>query len=90
MASLDGKALVAKRSVSYYGAGRNGRFEGRIPGVTATLCVQCDHTEPKCTCEKYCCYCQSQHGVRMCVDGMYYCPDCREACDIHIADPDEH
>jgi hypothetical protein len=50
------------------------------------LCVQCDKPEEKCTCEKYCCYCQSQQGVRLCIDGLYYCPDCREACDVRVVD----
>ena len=56
--------------------------------VTSTVCSQCDHPESKCTCEKYCCFCQSQYGVRLCVDELYYCPDCREACDVRIADSD--
>jgi len=24
--------------------------------------------------------------VRLCVDGLYYCPDCREAVDVRLAD----
>ncbi len=55
-----------------------------------TVCSQCDKPERKCTCEKYCCFCQSQYGVRLCVDGLYYCPDCREACDVHLAEADVH
>jgi len=54
----------------------------------AVLCLQCDKPERDCTCEKYCCFCQSQLNVRLCMDGMYYCPDCREACDARI--PDAH
>jgi hypothetical protein len=23
--------------------------------------------------------------VKLCADGLYYCPDCREACDIAVA-----
>jgi hypothetical protein len=50
------------------------------------LCMQCDKTEEKCTCDKYCCFCQSQQGVRLCIDGLYYCPDCREAVDVRVVD----
>lgn len=46
------------------------------------VCAQCDQPETKCTCDKYCTYCQSQEGVRLCEDGLYYCPDCREACEL--------
>ncbi len=50
------------------------------------LCSQCDLPENKCTCGRYCCYCQGQEGIRMCMDGKYYCPDCREACEIHVVE----
>jgi hypothetical protein len=53
-----------------------------------TLCSQCDKPEMQCICEKYCSFCQSQYGVRLCIDGLYYCPDCREACDVRLADND--
>lgn len=56
----------------------------------AVVCSQCDKTEAECSCEKYCCFCQSQHKVRLCVDGLYYCPDCREACDVRVAEKDDH
>jgi len=49
------------------------------------LCSQCDQPEGTCKCDRYCCYCQGQQGVRLCVDGKYYCPDCREACEISVA-----
>jgi hypothetical protein len=49
------------------------------------VCVQCDKTEEYCTCEKYCTICKGQHNVRLCADGLYYCPDCREACDVSLA-----
>src|SRR5580704_8077380 len=48
-------------------------------------CSQCDKTEPECTCEKYCTICKGQDKVRLCSDGLYYCPDCREACDVALA-----
>lgn len=50
------------------------------------VCTQCDKEERYCECEKYCTYCQSQHAIRLCEDGLYYCPDCREACDIHTVE----
>jgi hypothetical protein len=49
------------------------------------VCVQCDQTEEYCTCEKYCTICKGQSGVRLGADGLYYCPDCREACDVPLA-----
>ncbi len=56
-----------------------------MPGPVV-VCVQCDQPEERCGCEKYCTYCQSQTGIRLCEDGLYYCPDCREACEVHVAD----
>jgi hypothetical protein len=46
-------------------------------------CMQCELTEEKCECEKYCCQCQGQLAIRLCEDGLYYCQPCREACDHH-------
>ena len=54
------------------------------------LCVQCDKPEDQCTCEKYCTICKSLEKVRLCMDGLYYCPDCREACDVTLADTRGH
>ena len=54
--------------------------------IETTVCAQCDKPEMECTCEKYCCFCQSQQDVRLCVDGLYYCPDCREACEMRLAE----
>jgi hypothetical protein len=56
---------------------------------TVVLCVQCDKPERECTCDRYCCYCQGLEGIRFCADGKYYCPDCREACEIRVADPND-
>src|SRR5262249_12839835 len=53
------------------------------------LCAQCDLPEEKCLCDRYCCYCQGQQGIRLCMDGKYYCLDCREACEIHVAGTDD-
>jgi hypothetical protein len=49
------------------------------------MCSQCDLPEGTCKCDRYCCYCQGQQSIRLCVDGKYYCPDCREACEISLA-----
>jgi hypothetical protein len=58
--------------------------EGLMPAQV--LCVQCDKSEEHCVCEKYCTICQGQLDVRLCMDGLYYCPDCRDACDVSLAD----
>jgi hypothetical protein len=50
------------------------------------VCAQCDMSEASCACEKFCVFCQSQLDVRLCHDGLYYCPACREACDYKTAD----
>ena len=50
-----------------------------------TVCVQCEMPEERCACEKYCSICKGQHSIRLCSDGLYYCPDCREACDVELA-----
>ena len=55
-------------------------------GKTKFLCSQCEMSEQRCECEKYCCLCQSQIDIRLCQDGLYYCPACREACDYKTAD----
>src|SRR3954447_21451051 len=57
--------------------------EAVMPGPV--LCSTCDKPEGQCTCEKYCTICKGQHKVRLCADGLYYCPDCREACDVSLA-----
>ena len=56
---------------------------------TVTLCVQCDKPERQCMCDRYCCYCQGAYGIKLCADGKFYCPDCREACDIHLAESND-
>ncbi len=44
-------------------------------------CMVCSQPEEHCHCPKYCALCQSDYGVRLTEDGLYYCTDCREACD---------
>ncbi len=48
------------------------------------VCVLCDKLEYECKCDRYCCICKGQDKIRLCVDGQYYCPDCREACDLAV------
>ena len=55
-----------------------------------TLCSQCDKSENQCTCEKYCCHCKSMENIHLGIDGLYYCSDCREACDVPLAESDVH
>lgn len=50
------------------------------------LCAQCDHPEEHCDCPRYCCLCHNTEGVRLVSDGLYYCGDCREACDYKTED----
>ena len=45
-------------------------------------CAVCELEEARCICEKYCFLCQGGNDVRLCADGMYYCLDCREACEL--------
>lgn len=52
----------------------------------AYVCMQCEMPEPKCVCERYCCLCQTQLGIRLCEDGLMYCPACREACGYKTSD----
>ncbi len=48
-------------------------------------CSQCDKAEEYCKCDRYCVICKGLLSVRLGVDGLYYCPDCREACDVALA-----
>lgn len=49
-------------------------------------CQQCDKPERECLCDRFCILCQSQHDVRLCQDGYYYCADCRQACHYYTED----
>jgi hypothetical protein len=49
-------------------------------------CLLCESVESRCHCDKYCCLCQSQLNVRLSNDGLYYCAECREACDYKTSD----
>lgn len=48
----------------------------------AYKCAVCEQEEEQCQCIKYCCLCQGYNDVRLCSDGMFYCLECREACDL--------
>jgi hypothetical protein len=48
------------------------------------VCAVCNLEERECKCDRYCTYCKGQENIRMCVDGLYYCPDCRQACEISV------
>lgn len=83
-------ALVRRARMSYYCLRTTPKPGGRTGNVPTTVCSQCDKPEAKCTCEKFCCFCQSQYNVHLCVDGLYYCPDCREACDVRVVETNDH
>lgn len=48
------------------------------------VCTVCDKQEAECKCDRYCCICKGQYNIRLCMDGLYYCPECREACEISV------
>ena len=48
--------------------------------------MQCEMLEDKCDCEKFCCLCQGQVDIRLCQDGLWYCPPCRQACGYKVSD----
>lgn len=54
------------------------------------VCALCDKPEHQCQCDRYCCLCQAVFGIRLCVDGQYYCPDCREAMDLRVVESHDH
>ncbi len=54
-----------------------------MPGPV--LCSMCDKPEKNCSCDKYCTICKGSYNIRLCEDGNYYCPDCREGCDMRLA-----
>jgi hypothetical protein len=49
------------------------------------VCSMCDKPEQECRCDRYCCICAGFDRVKLGADGLYYCPDCREACDVKLA-----
>jgi len=57
-----------------------------MPGSHQVVCSQCDKPEESCVCEKYCTICKGQSNIRLGADGLYYYPDCREACDVRVVD----
>ena len=55
--------------------------------METVICSMCGKPEQVCQCERYCCICMGQQAVRLCLDGFYYCPACRDACDAGVANP---
>jgi hypothetical protein len=49
------------------------------------VCSQCDKPEQECRCDHYCCICAGFERVKLGADGLYYCLDCMEACDVKLA-----
>ena len=58
--------------------------------MNAVVCMQCEKRERDCVCDRYCCICTGQFEIRLCNDGLYYCPDCREACDVNVVSPESN
>jgi len=50
------------------------------------VCSICEKPEAECLCVRYCCICTGLDGVRLCADGLYYCPACRDACEVKLAE----
>jgi hypothetical protein len=84
--------VAGMKTYSCRNAPRSGKvfFEEIAMPAGPVLCAQCDKPEYQCTCEKYCTICKGMENVRLCMDGLYYCPDCREACDVTLADTRGH
>jgi len=53
--------------------------------MSETVCAVCDKPEHECDCARYCIICHGQWQIRLCNDGLFYCQDCREACDLSLA-----
>jgi len=66
------------------------QFSLGAPMRSQVVCSICDKTEHDCLCEKYCTNCKGQYNVHLCSDGLYYCPECREACDVSLAENRVH
>ena len=67
-----GKPLFRRRETRYSAAGMAEPYK----------CGICDLEEARCLCDKFCCLCHGANNVRLCNDGLWYCIDCREACDL--------
>jgi hypothetical protein len=80
-----GWPIVFYRGLCGWGRSSGSAQSRRNDMQSTVLCSQCDLPEGACKCDRYCCYCQGQQSVRLCMDGKYYCPDCREACEISVA-----
>ncbi len=54
--------------------------------IKVFTCGACDKPEIDCKCDRYCMLCHSPYSIRLCQDGLFYCEDCREACDYRTQD----
>jgi len=61
-------------------------FMSTKPATSRVVCANCEQSEAKCWCEKFCVLCQSQLDIRLCTDGLMYCEACRTACDYKTVD----
>ena len=82
-----GRVKRLLKSILGHGGGTSALFtqpvSRYIPAMAETFhCILCDLEESRCQCDRYCSMCQGGHDVRLCQDGMYYCLECREACDL--------
>ena len=48
------------------------------------ICMQCDLPEDRCICDRFCNLCKGDNRVRLCYDGLYYCQECREVCELSV------
>ncbi len=51
-------------------------------------CAQCERPEWQCECDRFCWLCKGLDRIKLGEDGQYYCPDCRDACDVRLANPE--
>ena len=58
---------------------------GLMNPTKTVVCSQCDKPEHECRCDRYCSICAGFDRVKLAVDGLYYCPDCMQACDLKLA-----
>jgi hypothetical protein len=58
---------------------------GLMSPTKTVVCSQCDRPEHQCQCDRYCCICAGFDRVKLGMDGLYYCPECMQACDVKLA-----
>jgi hypothetical protein len=65
--------------------GAGSRIFWLMSPTKTVVCSQCDKPERDCRCDKYCCICAGFDRIKLGEDGLYYCPECMEACDVKLA-----